>query len=144
MQHDVTSNASNGAVWCAQCVPVLGGLKYVASGWYFWPDDPDVSQVGTARASFWFYPNADCTGTGESGPTETVTPTLDTWSFIITDVTTAPATAQSAIVFYVTWQNDADQPVRGRFDDLDFRNADLLFNDDFETGDLSRWSEVSP
>lgn len=144
MQQDVTSNANNRDVSCEQCVPILGGLDYIASGWLFWPDDPDVSQLGTARASFWFYSNADCTGTFEAGPTETVTPTLDTWTFISTDITTAPATAQSAFVLYVTWQNFADQPVRGRFDDLEFRDAGPVFSDDFETGDLSRWSDVSP
>jgi len=144
MQQDVTSNANNRDVSCEQCVPVLSGLDYIASGWFFWPDDPDVWQLGTARALFWFYSNADCSGTFEAGSAETVTPTLDTWTFMSTDVVTAPAMAQSAIVLYVTWQDFADQPVRGRFDDLDFRRAFLLFSDDFETGDLSRWSEVSP
>ena len=145
MQHDVTSSSSNRAVWCAQCVAVTAGLDYVASGWFFWPDDPDVSQDGSARASVWFYPNDDCSGTAEIGPTESVSPTLDTWLPISTDVATAPAMVQSAIVFFLTWQNVADQPVRGRFDDLDFRvSSDLVFDDDFETGDTSRWSTVVP
>jgi hypothetical protein len=74
-----------------------------------------------------------------------VSPTLDTWLPISTDVATAPAMVQSAIVFFLTWQNVADQPVRGRFDDLDFRvSSDLVFDDDFETGDTSRWSSVVP
>jgi hypothetical protein len=139
MQHDMAATVSNRSMWCAQCVVVQEGSSYVASAWAYWPDDPDVSQLGTTRASIWFYPNIDCSGTAMIGPTETVNVPLDTWTLVSTDITLAPPTSQSAIVFFLTWQNAADEAVRARLDDLEFGSAGLIFADGFESGDTTAW-----
>lgn len=145
MQHDTASPSNNAYMWCAQCVLVGEGQEHIASGWYYWPDDPDVSQQGSTRASFWFLENLDCTGTSVPGPTETSNPVLDTWTHFQTDAVAVPTGFQSAIVYFGTWQNLADEPVRVRLDDLDFRvNPDFIFADGFESGGTGAWSTTSP
>ncbi len=119
------------------------GDGYIASAWYYWPDDPDVSQQGTTRFSFWFYESAGCMGTSMAGPTETLDPVLDTWTHVQTEFTAAPTGFQSALVFIGTWQNVADEPVRARLDDLDFSTT-TLFRDDFESGGTGAWTTTFP
>ena len=58
IQHDVTATADNRHVRCSQCVPVNEQFGYLASTWFFWPDDSDVSQQGSTRISIVFYTNA--------------------------------------------------------------------------------------
>ena len=143
LQHDMAASSNNAYMWCSQCVLVDAGKDYVASGWYYWPDDPDVSQLGSTRVSFWFYENADCTGTQLAGPTETQNPVLDTWAHIQTDVVAAPTGFQSTLVFLTTWQNLDDEPVRVRLDDFDFRTT-AIFVDGFESGGTGAWTSTFP
>jgi len=108
--HDVTAALNNKTVWCVQCVPVNELWSYVASGWYYWPDDPDVSQTGSSRWTVYYYSDIG---------------------------------AMSALVYFITWQNTANEPVRARIDDLEFSTT-TLFRDDFESGGVDGWSFSTP
>ena len=142
--HDVTAAFNNKTVWCVQCVPVDALRGYVASGWYYWPDDPDVSQLGTSRWSVWYYSDIDCTGNSTGGADSTGDhPMLDTWYYLETDESVAPTGTMSAYVFFITWQNTANEPVRARMDDLDFSIAPI-FRDGFESGGVDGWSSSVP
>jgi len=144
MEHYVAATSDNQTVSCWQCVPVSELWPYVMSGWYFWPDDSDVSQIGTSRWSFGFYSDIDCTQPlGGSTTKVGFHPALETWYHLVTDEATAPAGSVSAKVFVFTWQDLANQPVRARLDDLDFSTT-TLFRDGFETGDLTEWSASVP
>jgi hypothetical protein len=125
-------------------VPVSELWTYVMSGWYLWPDDPDVTQIGTSRWSFVFYSGIDCTEPLGSSTTKVgFHPALDTWYHLVTDEVTAPAGSMSATVYLFTWQDLANEPVRARLDDLDF-SVVPLFRDGFETGNLTAWSSSVP
>ncbi len=136
MQHDVDGAANNARIWCHQCVPVTELEGYVFSTWHYWPDDPDVDQIGSTRLSVNFYTEAGCSSLIEVGPTKTVTPaSLDTWYLFESDEQIAPTGALSATANVFTWQNLVGQPVRARLDDLDFSTA-TLFRDGFESGGI--------
>ena len=120
VQHDMDNSTNNRSMWCAQCVPVNGGWEYVASGWY--------------------YEDVGCTGTNFIGPNEIVSPVPDTWTAVSTDVSAAPVGYQSAIVYFISWQNLAGEPIRVRLDDLDFSAHGLIFDDGFESGDTTAWN----
>ena len=62
MQHFVNSTLLNSQVSCTQCLLVDEFYTYAASAWHYWPDDPDVTQEGTARMSIVFYSAADLDG----------------------------------------------------------------------------------
>ena len=144
MQHHVAATDSNKTVACWQCVPVTELRTYVMSGWYFWPDDPDVSQIGSSRWSFAFYSDTDCTSAlGVSTTGWSFQPPLDTWRHLVTDEIMAPAGSLSARIDVLTWQDLANEPVRARLDDLDFSTT-TLFRDGFETGNLTEWSASVP
>ena len=144
MQHHVAAMDPNKTVACWQCVPVTELWTYVMSGWYFWPDDPDVSQMGSSRRSFTFYSDTDCTASLSVSTTSlSFPPPLDTWRHQATDEIIAPAGSLSARIDVLTWQDFANEPVRARLDDLDFSTT-TLFRDGFETGDLSEWSASVP
>ncbi len=138
MEHNVTADSDNGLLSCTQCLPVQELWSYVLSGWFFWPNDPDVSQQGSPRISFNFFENVDCSGGVFYGPLAMEFPTYDTWRPIQTTESIAPAGSQSALVYFITWQDLADQWVRARYDDLDF-SATTLFRDGFESGSLDAW-----
>ncbi len=145
MEHWVAANDINNATaTCTQCVPVTDLLTYTMSGWAYWPDDPDVDQIGTTRFAFGFYANPDCTSSLGSNEVVVANPsTLNEWFQIVSDQCEAPAGATSAYVLVVTWQNFAGMPVRARIDHLDL-SSDEIFIGGFESGDTSRWSSAVP
>jgi len=143
MQNDVTATEDNRNVRCSQCVPVNEQFGYIASTWFFWPDDPDVSQQGSTRISFAFYSDANCTVFAGDGDVESKSPILDTWLHLESEEVVAPIGAVAAKVFVFTWQNNANQPVRARLDDLDFSTT-TIFRDGFESGDTTAWSNTVP
>lgn len=144
MEHFVTGGSNNLAVSCTQCVPVEELYAYAASTWYYWPDDPDVTQEGTTRMAVIFYSNADCTSSvGVSAVRVGSHAFLDTWYQLITAEITAPVGTSSAWVSVATWQNLGDHWVRSWLDDLDF-SATTLFRDGFESGGTGAWSTTSP
>ncbi|MGB5160801.1 MAG: hypothetical protein WBP10_13035 [Thermoanaerobaculia bacterium] len=143
MQNDVTATDDNRNVRCSQCVPVNEQFGYIASTWFFWPDDADVSQQGSTRISFVFYSDADCTVIAGDGDVEIKAPILETWLHLESEEAVAPIGAVAARVFVFTWQNNANQPVRARLDDLDFSTT-TRFRDGFESGDTSAWSSSVP
>jgi hypothetical protein len=146
MEHWVASiDVNNATATCTQCVPVTELSTYTMSAWAYWPDDPDVDQIGTTRLAFGFYANPDCTSS--LGPNEVAIgypTTLDVWFQIVSDDYAAPAGAMSALVMFVTWQNLANMPVRARVDHLEFAVSPRVFSDGFETGDTSAWSATVP
>ncbi len=143
MEHEVSATSDSQSVRCSQCVPVDELWEYVVSAWFFWPDDPDVSQLGSTRISFQFYSDANCTTTLPVGEVQIGHPILDTWLHLVSDAVIAPAGAASAGVFVFTWQNLANEPVRARLDDLDFSIAPI-FRDGFESGGVDAWSDSVP
>jgi len=144
MQHDVDGAANNAKIWCTQCVPVTELASYAASAWHYWPDDPDVTQVGSTRLSVYYYSDIGCTLFIEVGANSTGTHSLlDTWYHLETDESIAPTGAMAALVYFITWQNFTGQPVRARLDELDFSTT-ILFRDGFETGGTGAWSSTSP
>jgi len=144
MEHNVVAILANMNVSCRQCVPVSELLTYVMSGWYFWPNDPDVTQIGRSSWSIRFFSDTLCNSYLGVGTTTGVdNPALDTWHHLVTDEVMAPAGSMSAKVYVDTFQYVAFQPVRARIDDLNFSVA-LLFRDGFETGDLTGWSASAP
>jgi hypothetical protein len=143
MQHDVTAALDNQKVRCMQCVAVDELVTYLGSVWFYWPDDPDVSQQGTTRMSFNFFSDPDCTVDTGVAEIAVAHPTLDRWLELRTEALEAPAGAASAAVYVFTWQDLANQPVRARLDDLSFRTASI-FQDGFETGSPSQWSTWTP
>jgi len=143
MEHEVSATSDNQSVRCSQCVPVEEFWDYVASAWFFWPDDPDVSQLGSTRISFQFYSDANCTTTLPAGEVQVGYPILDTWLHLVSDTVTAPAGATSAGVYVFTWQTTGNQPVRARLDDIVFSDT-ALFRDGFESGDVDGWSSAVP
>ena len=144
MQHFVNAPLLNGQVACIQCLPVDEFYAYEASAWHYWPDDPDVTQEGTARMSIIFYSAVDCTGSlGVATVKVGYHVALDTWYQFATDEITAPAGATSARFTVTTWQDVADHWVRTRIDDLDFSTT-TLFRDGFESGWVDAWSDSVP
>ena len=146
MQHDVAAPYINATVKCSQCVPVSELWTYVVSGWHFWPDDIDVEQIGSVRWSLKFYSDTDCTSMlGFVPATSGSRPplALETWHHLVSDEFMAPAGSLSARVGVLTWQNNADESVRARLDDLDFSTT-TVFRDGFETGNLTAWSASGP
>jgi len=108
MQHFVNAPLLNGQVACIQCLPVDEFYAYEASAWHYWPDDPDVTQEGTARMSIIFYSAVDCTGSlGVATVKVGYHVALDTWYQFATDEITAPAGATSARFTVTTWQDVA-------------------------------------
>jgi hypothetical protein len=148
MEHNVFGITASTNVNCRQCVPVSELRTYVMSGWFFWPDDPDVVQNGSVRWSLVFYSDTDCTPSSSLGsPPATIGSrpplALNTWHHLVSDEFMAPAGSLSARIGVITWQNLADEPVRARLDDLDFSTT-TLFQDGFETGNLTEWSASVP
>jgi hypothetical protein len=143
MEHEVNASTDSQKVRCWQCLEVDELKPYLGELWYFWPDDPDVSQLGTTRMSFGFYFNADCTDSTGVYDVAVGNPLLDSWKVLRTDELTAPAGTQSASFYLFTWQNFGDQPVRARLDDIEFSTT-LIFGDGFESADLGEWSASSP
>jgi hypothetical protein len=143
MEHEVDASTDNQKERCWQCVGVDELTPYLGEVWFFWPDDPDVSQLGTTRMSVNFYFDADCTDDTGVYDVAVGTPMLDSWQVLRTDEMTAPAGTHSAAVYLFTWQNLADQPVRARLDDIELSTT-LIFGDGFESGDLIEWSGSSP
>jgi hypothetical protein len=144
MMHDVTATSNNRWLGCRQCVPVSAGSSYLVSGWYYWPNDPDVTQDGTPRFSVYFYSDATCTTGLASGATSNDFPIYDTWLAFTTSEMTAPAGAVAADIIFLTWQDLANDPVRARFDDLAFIPTLPIFSDGFESGDTTFWSNTVP
>jgi len=144
MEHNVFGIMDSMNVNCRQCVPVSELWTYVMSGWYFWPDDPALTQVGSSIWSIKFFSDTLCNSYLGVQTTKWVqNPALDTWRQLVTDEVMAPAGSMSAEVYVYTFQEAAFQPVRARIDDLDFSVA-ALFQDGFESGDLSEWSAATP
>ncbi len=144
LMHDVTAAVNNKTVWCWQCVPVNELWSYVASGWYYWPNDPDVSQLGSSRWSMYYYSDSDCTGSSTLGANVTGDhPMLDTWYHLETEETAAPTGAMSAVIYFITWQDIANEPVRARMDDLNFSTT-TIFRDGFESSGVNVWSDSFP
>jgi hypothetical protein len=142
VEHYVAGNVNNATATCTQCVPVVDLLTYTMSGWAYWPDDPDVDQIGTTRFGFVFYEEPDCTLQLDSD--EVVIgqpPALDMWFELVSDPLAAPAGATSALIIVTTWQDLAGTAVRARIDHLDY-STNGIFADGFESGALSRWSAV--
>ena len=145
MQHDIAAPADSQRVRCSQCVPVTGQWFYSVDLWYLWPDDPDVDQVGTTRASFAFYSDPGCgTHLADGDVAVGFVTSLDTWLHLASDEVYAPAGTVSAKVFVFTWQNDAGDAVRARLDDIVLSSSTPIFGDGFESGDTGRWSTAVP
>lgn len=143
MEHHVAAGSDNQSVRCSQCVAVNEFWDYFASVWFFWPDDPDVFQVGSTRIAFQFYSDASCMTIVPGGEVQIEYPVLDTWIHLVSDVVTAPAGAAFAGVFVFTWQNNANEPVRARLDDVVFKDTSL-FRDNFDSGNVNGWSSSVP
>lgn len=143
MEHHVVAWSDNQKVRCSQCLAVNELWEYVASVWFFWPDDPDVFQNGSTRISFQFFSDANCTTTVPVGEIQIGYPVLDTWQHLVSDAVTAPAGALSAGVYVFTWQNTAHEPVRARLDNIVFSDT-ALFRDNFEGGGVGAWSSSVP
>jgi hypothetical protein len=143
MEHNVAATSNNQTMRCHQCVPVSELWTFAASARYLWPDDNDVSQLGTTRLSFDFFSDASCTAYISSGDVAVGQPILDTWLHLRSNEAAAPAGAMSAMMYVYTWQNLADEPVRARLDDLDFSTT-TIFLDGFESGDTTAWSNTIP
>ncbi len=139
MRHDVSAGSDNQTIVCRQCVPVVELNAYVPSMWFFWPDNPAFSQLGSSRISYNYYSDATCSAYLGPGDVEAPNPAaLDTWLYLHADETVAPPGSQSAMVNLVTWQNFAGQPVRAHIDDVDFRTT-TIFRDGFESGTTNAW-----
>ena len=144
MEQFVTGGSNNLTVACVQCVPVEEFYAYAFSTWFYWPDDPDVTQEGTTRLVLAFYLNSDCTSSmGVSSVKVGHYPSLDTWDQLFTDEVTAPAGTTSALVTATTWQNLGDHWVRARLDDLECSTT-TLFRDGFESGGTGAWATTLP
>lgn len=143
MEHEVSATTDDRWVRCSQCVPARQYWSYVGSAWYYWPDDPDVSQDGKTTITFSFYGDTDCTVPLVGGGGGNGFPVLDTWVQKVTPELVAPAGAMSARFYVFTWQYTANQPVRARLDDLVFAPT-VLFWDDFESGGTGVWSATHP
>jgi len=144
MEHFVTGGSNNLTVSCLQCVPVEELYAYAFSTWYYWPDDPDVTQDGSTRLVLIYYSNPDCTSsTGVSSVEVGHHPSLDTWYQLISAEITAPAGTTSALVTVTTWQDLGGDWVRTRLDDLDFSTT-TLFRDGFESGGSGAWTTTFP
>lgn len=139
MQHDVSADADDRSVRCTQCVPIVENDGYIASAWYYWPDDPGVFQTGSTRVTFSFYNDAGCTVNAGGGVGKIAFPVLDTWVHVNSPEGIAPAGSVAAGVFFFTWQYNANEFVRARLDDLDFSTT-TIFRDGFESGDITAWS----
>lgn len=141
MQHDVSADSNNQTVECDQCLAVTELHSYVASMWNFWPSDVDVTQDGSSRITFGFFSDPSCTNLVEWGSIG-VNPfplySLDTWVPLKTGEAVAPIGAAYALLRFVTWQDLADEPVRARIDDIDFRTT-TIFLDGFESGSTGAW-----
>lgn len=143
MEHEVSALTDDRWVRCAQCVPAHQLWSYVGSAWYYWPDDPDVSQDGKTVLTFSFFSDNDCTISLGGGGGANGFPVLDTWVQKVTPEFIAPAGARSVAFYVFTWQFTADEPVRARLDDLVFSPI-ILFWDDFESGGTSAWAATHP
>lgn len=143
MEHEVNASTDNQKVRCWQCVAVDELTPYLGEVWFFWPDDPDVSQIGTTRMSLNFFFDSNCNDYTGVYDVAVGYPVLDAWQVLRTDELTAPEGTQSASVYVFTWQNLANEPVRARLDDVDLRTT-LIFRDGFESGDLTEWSASAP
>lgn len=147
MQHDLSAAGNNLDLSCSQCVPITELTDYVASMWYFWPDDADVAQDGSARITTVFYADAGCNVVAGYGPFKYgffPGQPLDTWLQLKTDEGLAPAGSVAALVTVVTWQDLADEPVRARIDDIVLAAVIPIFSDDFESGGIGAWSSSVP
>ncbi len=103
-----------------------------------------------ATISVIFYSGAEC-GTGtELGSLESDPVIGDTggdWVELLLDTTAIPAGAQVALVsFNIEVGAEPDFGFTARLDDLSFQYPvfELLFEDGFESGDMTGWSGVSP
>jgi len=80
MEHNVFGITGNMNVNCRQCVPVSELWTYVMSGWYFWPDDPALTQVGSSIWSIRFFSDTLCNSyLGVQTTNWAKNPALDTW-----------------------------------------------------------------
>lgn len=143
MEHEVSAASDDKWVRCSQCVPARQYWPYVGSAWYYWPDDPDVSQNGKTVITISFFSDVDCTDSLSGGGGSNAFPVLDTWVQKTTPEFVAPAGAMSAGFYVFTWQYTAGQPVRARLDDLVFSPM-VLFWDDFESGGTGAWYATIP
>ena len=144
MEHNIpVTQTANQKILCSQCVPVQELWSYAMSSWYYWPNVPGLSAQGSTRIGFNFHVEVDCTDQAVLGPMKLGYPHYDTWSSVETIEGVAPAGAQAAEVYFVTWKDVADHEVRARVDDLDFSST-ILFGDGFESGLLDAWSASVP
>jgi len=141
LQVDIAGTETNASLTCNQCVPVNEFNSYAASTWINWPDDIDVTQDGTSRIRIGFYSDAGCTTSIEWGPISFAYypgQPLGTWIHFSTAESIAPAGSVAARLFITTWQDLANEPVRVRIDDFDFRTT-TIFHDGFESGGTTAW-----
>lgn len=142
MQTDLSETTTNKAITCIQCVPVTELNSYVASTWLNWPDDADVNQDGSSRIRVGFFSDAGCTTAIEWCPIKFAYypgQPLGVWIFLPTVECVAPVGSVAARVIITTWQDPANEPVRARIDDVDFRTT-TIFRDDFESGNTNPWN----
>lgn len=143
MQHDVSADVDDRSVRCTQCVPIDENDGYIASAWYYWPNDSGVFQSGSTRITLTFYNDVGCSVNAGGGVGRNGYPVLDTWVHLSSPEAIAPAGSVAAGVFFFTWQDTANEFVRARLDDLDFSTT-TIFRDGFESGTMSAWSDSEP
>ncbi|MDH3403864.1 MAG: DUF11 domain-containing protein [Acidobacteriota bacterium] len=125
-----------------QCVNVAGGSVYDFSGFALL-DTPGVS-IDVIRACG-FFPDPDCAGT--TLPAQAFVDTIATdgvWVPFAGGVV-VPAAAASTLC-QATLRNAAGVPYEAFLDDLslDLLQSPLIFEDGFESGDTSAWSNTVP
>lgn len=146
LQIDNDAPSVGAKVSCVQCVPVVEEVSYRLASWVYFADEGAFTLDGSARTQLMFSDDAGCVnsvGFGDIGYLEANPGNADTWVPLTTGWNLAPSGATHAAAYLISWANIQDNPTRMHYDAV-WQTDEVIFADDFESGDTSAWSSTIP
>ena len=139
----ILPTTGNALFGISQCLPVEASKRYQFGGSFYLSFD--VGTIGQAEAAVFWFDGLGCTGNTLSNEHGNILgdSSIGTWQVSGDVDAQAPATALSAQFILLIHKYSGDGLVSAYIDRAIFR-TNLIFADDFESGNPTAWSYSSP
>ena len=147
IDHPATNPLGNSKVFCTQCVPLGSAPRVRLVAGAMFADDPGFFLDGSARIQIGFSDDAGCANVLEYSDLGIlhIPPTpADEWWSVSTGWLLVPPTATHAQAILVSWADTYQEPLRLYFDALNLDVGVTIFEDGFESNDVTAWSARYP
>jgi hypothetical protein len=147
IDNQAANPTGNSTIICTQCVSLGTSPRVRLVAAALFADDPGFYLDGSARIRIIFSDTVGCSNTidfSELGILMTPPTPADEWWSVSTGWADVPPTATHAQAMLVSWADTYQQPLRLHFDAVNLDVGVTIFEDGFESTNVSFWSAAYP